>query len=267
MYKFLFILLFLCSFIEAKIHLVATFPIYKEIIEKIAKNDFVIHIIKSDIKNFKNLHDINQDDFIFSSVFFTFGLDEEKRYIEFFKSKNKKMKIVDASKGIKKDIVNEKENPYVWMDPLLLRKIAMNIYGELLNLEPSKKLFLQKNLKNFLDEIDEIFLTLKEKLDGLQYYNIYVYEPYWHYYAKRFSLNLFYQPNRFLKPQELMYYIKEAKKNNIKRILISKNIALYNMVYSLAKQINAKIIQSDIFDFDYGINIFSLSRQISQNNL
>ena len=115
MYKILTILLLLFSFSSAKIHITLTLPVQKYFFEKIAKNNYLIHIVESR----KDKFDLNNSEFMnrlaFSRVYYTLGLEKEKEYISELKKLNKYLII----KEISKDIVNKKENPYFWMDPLL----------------------------------------------------------------------------------------------------------------------------------------------------
>lgn len=261
MAKFIFILLFLFSFLEAKIHIAVTYPFQKNLIERISNDEFVIHVVHRGHKKFEHLEKRELNELIYSNAYFTLGLEEEKKYIEMFKAKNKYLKIIDTTKNIKKDIVNGKENPYIWMDPILVRDFAKNIYNELLVLMSYKKYLFKENYEIFLKELDDIFLQLKKKLDETEYYNIYVYKPYWHYFAKRFRLNLYYKEERFMVAPEVKETITFARKNDISKVLVDKETS-FILAQALGNHINADIIENNIHEYNWRLNLYSLTRKI-----
>ncbi|RXK12102.1 hypothetical protein CP965_09985 [Halarcobacter mediterraneus] len=263
MIKFIFVLLALFSFLNAKIHLVVTYPIHKKLIEKIAKDDFVIHVVEDGNTSFAKKRNLHKNEIYYSNVYLTYGLEKEERYIKLFKNRNRYINIINLTKNIKKDIVNGKENPYVWMDPILVRKLSKNIFEELSKLKSYRKDFFKENYENFLMELDRLFLSLKKRLEKNEFYNIYVYEPYWHYFAKRFRLNLYYKENRYTNLDEVPQLVEFSKKHNIKKLLI-KEESSYEQAQSLASNINADIIEHDITKYNWRVNLQSLVRKISK---
>lgn len=263
MFKTLFILLSLISFLNAKTHITVTLPVQKKFIEKIAKDDFYIHIVENSHIKFNKLDDDFLEKLAFSDVYFTFGLKEEKEYIDIFKSKNANIKIIDLTSNIKKDFVQGELNPYIWMDPLKVREISANILDEVIKLKSYRKTFFTENYEVFLNEIDEIFLYLKARLDKSDSYNIFVYEPYWHYFAKIFRLNLYYKENRYTVIEEVSSIIKLARKNDIRKLLIKKGTS-YEQARSLISHVNASIIEHDIKEYDWRLNLYFLAKEITK---
>jgi zinc transport system substrate-binding protein len=52
------------------------------------------------------------------------------------------------------------------LDPFAMRVIAKNIYEALIELDNNKKDFYKENYERFLDEIDDTFLKIKQKING-----------------------------------------------------------------------------------------------------
>lgn len=267
MNKIIFVLLFLCSFLSinlsAKMSIVVTYPVHKKFLEKVVSNDFFIKVIQNGVEDFNKRGNLFKDEIIYSNIYFHLGLEEEKRFIELFKKKNPYMKIIDISKGIKKDIVNGKVNHYIWTDPLLVRQLSNNIFESVSRIKSYKKEFYRANNEIFLKELDEFFLSLKKSFDRNEFYNIYVYDTDWHYIAKRYGLNLFYKEKRFIKLDEVSDLIKDARNNDIKKLLIKENDP-YDQAQSLASHINADIIENDIRKYNWKVNLQSLVRKIAR---
>lgn len=263
MIKYIIVLLSLLSFLHAKTSIVVTFPVHKEFIQKIAKDDFFIKVIEDGYQSFDKRGNLFKNEIYYSDVYLTLGLEEEKKYIELFKKKNRYMKIIDVSKGIEKDIVNGKVNHYIWTDPLLVRELVKSLYNTLSSLKSYKKEFYEANHKVLLKELDEFFLSLKKKFDRNEFYNIYVYEPYWHYIAKRYRINLYYKENKFTDLEEVPALIEHAQLHNIEKVLIRKGSS-YEQAQSLASHINADIVEHDITEYNWKVNIQSLARKIAR---
>lgn len=263
MIKYIIVLLSLFSFLHAKTSIIVTFPVHKEFIQKIAKDDFFIKVIEDGYQSFDKRGNLFKNEIYYSDVYLTLGLEEEKKYIELFKKKNRYMKIIDVSKGIEKDIVNGKVNHYIWTDPLLVRELTKNLYQTLSSLKSYKKEFYEVNHKVLLKELDEFFLSLKKKFDRNEFYNIYVYEPYWHYIAKRYRINLYYKENKLTDLEEVPALIEHAQLHNIEKVLIKKGSS-YEQAQSLASHINADIVEHDITEYNWKINIQSLARKIAR---
>lgn len=259
MYKILTILLLLFSFSSAKIHITLTLPVQKYFFEKIAKNNYLIHIVESR----KDKFDLNDSEFMnrlaFSKIYYTLGLEKEKKYINELKKLNKYLII----KEISKDIVNKKENPYFWMDPLLNRKYAKAILDETIRNFPHKKAEFEENYKLLVNELDRNFLEIKRRLDNSGNLNYFAYKPYWHYYAKRFKVHIFYREKKFTHLSEIPELIKFGLKKDIKKVIITKGTN-YDLARSLSSHINADIVENDINSYDWKSNIFSLTRGLSK---
>ncbi|RXJ90424.1 hypothetical protein CRV01_04495 [Arcobacter sp. CECT 8983] len=263
MIKYIIVLLSLLSFLHAKSSIVVTYPVFKEFIEKISKDDFFIKVIEDGYESFEKRSNLFKNEIYYSDVYLTLGLEEEKKYIKLLKKKNRYMKIIDVSKGIKKDIVNGKVNHYIWTDPLLVRELVKNLYNTLSSLKSYRKEFYEINHKIVLKELDNFFLFLKKKFDRNEFYNIYVYDSYWHYIAKRYRLNLYYKEDRFTKLEEVPKLIDHAQHYNIKKVLIKEGTS-YEQAQSLASHINADIVEHDITKYNWKVNLESLARKIAR---
>jgi len=89
MIKYIIVLLSLLSFLHAKTSIVVTFPVHKEFIQKIAKDDFFIKVIEDGYQSFDKRGNLFKNEIYYSDVYLTLGLEEEKKYIELFKKKNR----------------------------------------------------------------------------------------------------------------------------------------------------------------------------------
>lgn len=83
---------------------------------------------------------------------------------------------------------DEHNDPHVWLDPILVKKLAQNITQVLVQSFPNNKEFYEANLANFLKELDQMDAQIAEKLKNIKRNEFIVYHPSWAYLAKRYNL-------------------------------------------------------------------------------
>ena len=269
MYKFLFILLFLfintlfTTSLFAKISITVTHPIEKYFIEKIANKNIYVRVVFNKIKPF-TLKDKNLvESLAYSDYYFRLNLNEEEALLQKFKSMNKDLKVVDISRNIKKlKYKDNEDNPYIWLDPILVRDIAKNIYEELVKIRYYDRHIFKENYERFLNEIDIIYLHIKKRLDNSEVYGFFAFNHDLDYFAKRFRLNIYHRGNRYLNINEVPSVIKLSKKEFIKHVVIEKD-SFYDIAQSISGHINGKIVEIDIYSEEWKSNLFIFTRQIS----
>lgn len=263
MKKIFIVLLLLLSSSHAKKHITVTLPVQKYFFEKIAKNNFIIHVVESRIEKFE----LNNTEFTnrlsFSKVYYTLGLEREIKYAEELKKSNKYLRVKDISNFHKKDIVNGKVASYFWLDPLLNRKFAKVILEESIKHFPWKKEEFISNYELFLNEMDTTYLSIKKRLDVSENLNFIALDNYWHYFAKRFNVHIFYREKRITKLEEVSSLIKFAKKKDIKKLIVNKGTK-YTISNSISSHINVRTIVNEPDSYNWKSNLYQLSRKLSK---
>ncbi len=263
MYKTLFILSLLFSTAFSKSIITVTHPVQEYFIKKIAGNEFYIRSVfsKSHDFEFSNKRLINK--LSSSKYYFVLNLPEEEEILKLFKKKNKKLKVIDITKGIGNlKLENGKMNPFVWMDPLLARDFAKRIYEQLVKIQFYNRAFFKENYELFLDELDTIYLELKKRIDNSNLYGFFAFNNQLDYFAKRYRLDIYHRENRRLHINEVSKVIRFVKREHIKHIIIAKD-SDYTIAQSFSGHINGKIVEIDIYDRNWKINMFSLIRGIT----
>ena len=189
----IFFILFLPLLLFSKIQILTYFPLETHIVKKIGQKEIVPREITNRyLSEFRKIPSSEISRLSNSKIYFHFGLDIEKEYESILIEKNPNLKIIDMSKDVNK--INN--NPYIWMDPFAMRVIAKNIYEALIELDNNKKDFYKENYERFLDEIDDTFLKIKQKMSGSEITTIYAFDDYWDYFANRFRLDIIKKENK-----------------------------------------------------------------------
>lgn len=254
----------LCVFAFGKPIISVSIPPQAFFVEKIAKDSVEINILippNSDehTMEFKPqaLKKLEQ-----SKIYFLADLELEKILGEKFKSVLKNVKIVNINKGIHlleggHDHEHEHDHdghhaeeehdghndPHVWLDPVLVKKLAQNITQALVQSFPKNKEFYEANLANFLKELEQMDAQIAEKLKNIKRNEFIVYHPSWAYLAKRY--NLVQIPveidGKEPKSKDLQNLIKLAKEKDIRVIFVQPGFP-ENSAKVLAKELNAQIV-------------------------
>ena len=210
----IFFILFLPLLLFSKIQILTYFPLETHIVKKIAQKEIVPREITNRyLSEFRKIPSSEISRLSNSKIYFHFGLDIEKEYESILIEKNPNLKIIDMSKDVNK--INN--NPYIWMDPFAMRVIAKNIYEALIELDNNKKDFYKENYERFLDEIDDTFLKIKQKMSGSEITTIYAFDDYWDYFANRFRLDIIKKEKKYLNITDVSDTLQFTQDRNIKK--------------------------------------------------
>ncbi|MBF7049433.1 zinc ABC transporter substrate-binding protein [Campylobacter volucris] len=251
------LLLLSCVFAFSKPIVSVSIPPQAFFVEKIAKDSVEINILISPNSNehnveFKPAAIKNLEK---SKIYFLANLELEKILESKFKNTLKNVKIVNINDGISllendehdhDEHEHDKNDPHTWLDPILVKTQAQNIYKALSQTFPQNKDFYAKNLDDFLKELDDLNSVIKTNLQDIKHREFIVYHPSWGYFAKRY--NLIQIPveidGKEPKIQDLQKLIKIAKEKNIKVIFVQPGFS-ENSAKVLSKELNAKIVFID----------------------
>ena len=253
--------------IRATLYNSALSECYEKILTSIALKKEIILLDRSHISMFAYQHKANPINIFNNSytkvrwekilatcnvVFIYLNVDEN-----ILKEKNPNLIIVDMSKGV--DKLNN--NPYIWMDPFAMRIIAKNVYETFIEIDKNRKDFYQENYERFLDEIDDTFLKIKQKMSGSEITTIYAFDDYWDIFANRFRLNIIKKEKKYLNISDVSETLEFTQNKNIKKLLFYRGMD-YNIALSLSSNLNVEILEDDIFGDNWQYNLLNLSQNL-----
>ncbi|MFZ6014779.1 MAG: metal ABC transporter substrate-binding protein [Patescibacteria group bacterium] len=82
------------------------------------------------------------------------------------------------------------KDPHYWLSVKNAKIIAGNIADVLIEQDPANKMEYQNNLQNYLNELDELEVDLKNELQGLEKRELIVFHESWNYFAKEYGLKI-----------------------------------------------------------------------------
>lgn len=261
---------------EKPIVLVSILP-QKTFVEKIAGNDFEISILIPHGANPTTysilpaqMAEISNADIWFRMGYVGFELSWADKIIQ----TNPEMKVVDLSKGL--DLIAARKDeltgeftgvdPHTWLAPTLVKSMVRNIRDELISLRPDRREAYNLAYQQFMKEIDETDLQVKQLFQGIEGGKFISFHPSLSYFAREYNLEQFsfQQMGKEPTPSQLANLINIARTNNIKVIYIQSDFDSEN-ARMFAQEIGGEIIQVWPLNPAWSENLITLARLISDN--
>lgn len=172
--------------------------------------------------------------------------------------KDKGKNILIASHNIR----FENNNPHIWLDPILAKRIAENIYKKLKNIDIYNKEYYYENYKNLLKKLDELDREIKIKLSKYKKKEVIIYHPAWYYLFKRYGIKILEiieeGEGKEPSPRKVMEIINLIRNKNIKYI-IKEPFTISSVLDIISKETGARILNLD--PLGYGKDYFSMMRE------
>lgn len=268
------------GFLSAKEQLTVSIAPQKYVLEKIVGDKFDINVMVN-AGSSPHIYEPKTSQMVAlskSKIYFYIGIEFENAWMDKFKKSSKNTLFVDSSAGIEKiamtehkhedekdthheeksnhkehnDYEHEHEHehegldPHIWLDPILVKTMAKNIYESVSKIDNSNADFYKTNYENLLKELDNLDAKIKEILKPYAKREFLVFHPSWGYFAKRYDLEqiAIEVEGKEPKPAQIVKITQEAKKHNINVILVSPQFS-QKSAEVIAQNINGSVVAID----------------------
>ena len=259
----------------------------KYFVEKIVKDKFEINVM---VKPGSSPHNYEpkpsqMKSLVNSKAYFLVGDPFEQAWMDKFKQNAKNTLFVDTTKGIEKIQMEEHNHhdeanvdakhdehdhsgfdPHVWLDPLLVKIQAKNIYEAMVEIDSQNGDFYKTNYEEFIKELDALDENIKTILTPYKDKAFMVFHPSWGYFAKRYDLEQISIEieGKEPKPNELVELIEEAKKHDIKIVFVAPQFS-QKSAKTISKNINANVIAIDPISGNWKESMLDTANQIANS--
>ena len=235
----------------------------KYIVDKIVKNHMKVRSIYkgSDFNiQFKKLA---LKEISFSDLYMIIGLEElEKSLLKEVKLYNSDIEVFDMSKNIVKKKFFNQLNPYIWMDPLNVRKIAKNVFFKVSEMDPKNRSFYRENFDAFAKELDNIYVKVKLHFSRTLF-SVYRFDGFWDYYLSRFHFRFYAVKQGVLHASEIPTFIKQSSQRQAEVLIVDPHTPL-GISQSIASNASARIVQSDIYEYGFVGEMLLLAKKLTK---
>jgi zinc transport system substrate-binding protein len=136
-------------------------------------------------------------------------------------------------------------DPHYWLDLNNAQIIARNIFEDILKIDPTNKDYYQKNLDEYLNELQIADKKISTTLADVSQKNIATFHDAWYYFAQRYGLNVITAfepfPGKEPTPQYLSGFINDIKKYNLKVVFIEPQFSAQSL-YQIAKDQGVNLV-------------------------
>ena len=282
MKKILLVFAFLISFLNASTNqLTVNILPQKYFVQKIVKDKFDINVM---VKPGSSPHNFEPkpsqmkllDE---SKAYFLIGDPSEKAWLDRFKQNTKNTLFVDTTIGIEKIQMQPDEHehehhdhdhsgldPHIWLDPVLVKIQAKNIYEAVLKVDSTNSEFYKANYEAFIKELDALDKEIETILNPYKGKAFMVFHPSWGYFAKRYNLEqiAIEVQGKEPKPNELIKLIEEAKKHDIKIVFVSPQFS-QKSAKAIASSVNAGVVHIDPLAENWAEALVNTAKEIEKN--
>ncbi len=251
------------SFAYGKDTIMVSIPPQKYFLQQLAEDKFTIKVMMED--NLRpSIYKPTAAQYVWAEsavAYFKIGLFDEKKWISKITERNKKMQSFDTTLNIKKDPTD----PYIWLDPKLVRLQAKNMFNALVKIDKSNKDFYRKNYFKFVNKVSRLDFQLRTIFKKSKHNHFIVFRPEWSYFAKRYKL----------KQLEIVADPLSTQDENIRTILIQASRFSSNLLfipkYYFPKETLGKINRnSQVFtvpitplEYDWVNNLLNMAKIIA----
>ncbi|NOQ68074.1 zinc ABC transporter solute-binding protein [Patescibacteria group bacterium] len=185
----------------------------------------------------------------------------EKTQMKKLEDLNPEMRVIDSSKGIE---IYEND-PHIWMSPRLVKIQVENIYLALVKTDPENKDFYENNKNEYLAELDNLDLELKNAFSKIKGKKILVFHPAFEYLARDYGFEQIAIEIDGKEPsaENLANIIDTAKKENIRTIFVQKQFS-QKSAEAIVQQIDGNVVPLDPLAEDYIENLRRIGEEIGK---
>lgn len=279
------ILLFLSSFAFAKINTIVSIAPQKSFVEAIG-GEFVnveVMVLPGSSPHSYEPKPSQMQAISKAQLYLTIGVEFEGAWLKKFSNQNKKMILVDSTKGIQKLMLKADEHhddkaskkherhnhtgfdPHVWTNTENIKIIAYNILETLITLDPEHKEQFMANYTAFIAKVDATNEQVKEVLKGVKKGSKFmVFHPSWGYFAHQYELEQLSIEieGKEPKPKELALILKEAREENVKAIFAQPEFS-DKSVKQIANELQIAVIKISPLASEWDSNIITLAKAIA----
>lgn len=224
-------------------------------------------------------------EFAKATVYFSDGSGMDAAWLPRFKGVNKNVNVISLSQGIswmeedehhhhegeehhpegEKD--EDELDPHLWTSPVQMMQIAENVCEALMSLDAAHKDLYRKRANDLIFRLKKLDVELRQTVKKLPANGrtFIVFHPAYGYFARDYGMKQLTVEvaGKEPKPRDLANLIKTGKANNVHIVFVQPQFSK-RAAATIAKELNAKILDTDPLAYDYEGNIRALLKSISQ---
>ena len=139
-------------------------------------------------------------------------------------------------------------NPHVWLDPLLMDRLAERICRALCQLDPRRSREYSRNLARFREQLSGLHREIESATEGFEIREFVAFHPSWSYFARRYGLReagiIQRSPGRDPTPRQIEEIIAAIRRYRIRAVFAEPQFSL-TAARAIAEEAGVKVLTLD----------------------
>ena len=206
-----------------------------------------------------------------AKLYFSIGVPFERIWVSRLKAIQPDLKFISLNHNLSSKIESghsqNKQDPHIWLSPLLAKKMVTEIEAALSKAKPERAEFFKINNIALAQELDILDQEIHDIIATAKSRNFMVFHPAWSYFAEAYNLKqvAIEHQGKEPGPRTLQEIINKGKKLKIKTIFVQKQFSL-SVAKNIAKMIGANVQEMDPLAENYFENMRKTAKAISGAN-
>ena len=206
-----------------------------------------------------------------AKLYFSIGVPFERIWVSRLKAIQPDLKFISLNHNLSSKIESghsqNKQDPHIWLSPLLAKKMVTEIEAALSKAKPERAEIFKINNIALAQELDILDQEIRDIMATAKSRNFMVFHPAWSYFAEAYDLKQVAIENQGKEPgpRTLQEIINKGKKLKIKTIFVQKQFSL-SVAKNIAKMIGANVQEMDPLAENYFENMRKTAKAISGAN-
>ena len=206
-----------------------------------------------------------------AKLYFSIGVPFERIWVSRLKAIQPDLKFISLNHNLSSKIESghsqNKQDPHIWLSPLLAKKMVTEIEAALSKAKPERAEFFKINHIALAQELDILDQEIRDIIATAKSRNFMVFHPAWSYFAETYDLKqvAIEHQGKEPGPRTLQKIINIGKKLKIKTIFVQKQFGL-SVAKNVSKIIGANVQEIDPLAENYFENMRKTAKAISGAN-
>ena len=206
-----------------------------------------------------------------AKLYFSIGVPFERIWVSRLKAIQPDLKFISLNHNLSSKIESghsqNKQDPHIWLSPLLAKKMVTEIEAALSKAKPERAEFFKINNIALAQELDILDQEIRDIIATAKSRNFMVFHPAWSYFAETYDLKqvAIEHQGKEPGPRALQKIINIGKKLKIKTIFVQRQFGL-SVAKNVSQIIGANVEEIDPLAENYFENMRKIAKAISGAN-
>ncbi|MCF0223512.1 MAG: zinc ABC transporter substrate-binding protein [Fibrobacter sp.] len=203
-----------------------------------------------------------------ATAYFSDGSGMDAAWLPRFLGVNKNVRVISLAQGISwMEEAGQELDPHLWTSPLQMMQVAENVCQAFIALDSVHRELYRERANALIFRLKKLDVELRQSVGKLPENagTFIVFHPAYGYFARDYGMRQLTVEvgGKEPKPRDLANLVKTGKENNVHIVFVQPQFSK-RAAASIARELDAEILETDPLSYDYEGNIRALLKSIGQ---